>query len=571
MHGYRDIDEVTVDLSSYTTEESCIWLLNALNAHKFTQDPYTLPFSTYVLSWHKAVPLTCIIMGQSPYPNNIFPPIAAAMSFDEDLCLECPNIQKKVPPTVEILANDLYLNAGMDKDSTIQIIKNGWMLVEGGILLVNECAFYNSNHPLGYKESINQCNVLLRLLYETEKYGKRTVEIYAMGESGERMGSDLCSWYKSDKVKLTKRKATHPAALSRRFTDFSHTDCHMGVQSFSKGLAKHLSNYVASLHTMNKKQEQNLKLQRQIDAYRNLGRNLPEYQKDTINLCNSLKELREMAIIDNDQFNRVLDKIIANGETFASRTSLIASLMTNVGNVTENMSSNVSKPGPHMKTIEPLSGSQIPESSNASHVASTDVVFRKKKGPKSQTTESSFAQVTPPASVQSVDNTMTSELSFRKKRIPKSANSTPSKTITESEVSTASPSDTRKVSRPEIKSTDFRKQNLTDTTPKLGSSGQVKDDKYALTKEQINQLSSVRAVVQMNKPDAVDDPDAVEQFDNIDHDVQAKIKLNSIVYELVDCIEKDLKAIPGFDFAQWAVPNQVHSETFDKCRQHFDF
>ena len=77
-------DEDTIDLSKYSTKDSCLWLLNRLRVAEYKDNPYTLPFSSYVITWHKAVPLTCIIMAQNPYPNNIYSPIAAAMSYSTE-------------------------------------------------------------------------------------------------------------------------------------------------------------------------------------------------------------------------------------------------------------------------------------------------------------------------------------------------------------------------------------------------------------------------------------------------------------------------------------------------------
>ena len=93
----HDIDEGIEDLSSWSTTESCAWLLHLLEFQNFLDNPYAVPYSNYVMSWPRAVPIVAIIIGQSPYPNNIFPETAAAMSFDKELVRSCKNINGETP------------------------------------------------------------------------------------------------------------------------------------------------------------------------------------------------------------------------------------------------------------------------------------------------------------------------------------------------------------------------------------------------------------------------------------------------------------------------------------------
>ena len=347
-----DSDETTIDLSIYTVEESCLWLLNRLRVHEHEDDAYTIPYCSYVITWPKAVPLTCIVMAQSPYPQNVYPPIAAAMSYNQELAeLQVKRRIYKVPipPTVEIFANDLYINANMNKEDTINILKNGWALIDKGILMVNEAVFTRTNDPEYHDESVNQTAVIIRMLKETEKHGSRTVDVYGLGEAGQKMASNLCSWYKSATVKLSKHTATHPAALSRRFNNFNSPDCHLGVPSLSKSLARHFSNYVAYGHTMAKKSEADIKTQRIADTLRSAAPQFDDYHKTLLEFNDVTRQAKDMDYDDVQRTKEMFSRLNECGDRLAFRSGLASTALSNVQRVSEGISGNVAKPGPSLQ------------------------------------------------------------------------------------------------------------------------------------------------------------------------------------------------------------------------------
>lgn len=589
-----DNDEDTIDLSKYSPEDSCLWLLNRLRTSEYENNPYTLPFCSYVITWHRAVPITCIVMAQNPYPNNIYSPIAAAMSYSTELCnLEVKKHRLKipVPPTVEILANDLYLNAGMDKESSINILKNGWALVDEGILLVNEGVFTHSNDPEYYRESANQCNVIIRLLRETEQYGKRTVDVYGLGEAGQRMASNLCSWYKSNTVRLSKHTATHPAALSRRFTNFSHPECHMGVPSFSKSLAKHLSNHVALLHTMAKKSDVDIRIQQYADIIRSASEQFLLHQQAQTEFNKHVKELLDMDKTNSESLNAVLQKVYTSGETLAFRTGVSSSVMANIQRMGQSVSGQVSKAGPSLVNPTTMSLSQHvgQEHKPAPSIGITarKLNLSKKKDTEATTENSSYSQISPPASVQSVQSSGVTPTKLKLTKSNLSTNSTPVKNKLSEPASTSLTKSTTsnttgepvEVQEPKVTSSTsahFRKINLAENSKKLQSSGKLKkqsvvDDQYKMTTEQKNQLSSVEAVVQTYKEDASEDEDCIAIFELIQHDISHMTKYNPPVVQLIEAIDQDIQSIPKFDFANWVIDSSIPSATFSACKEVFSF
>ena len=587
-------DESTVDLSKYSIKDSCLWLLNRLQVDKYQDNPYTLPFCSYVITWHRTIPLTCIVMAQNPYPNNIYPPISAAMSYSTDLCItemKKGKFRVPIPPTVEIFANDLYINANMKKEDTIDILKNGWALVDYGILLVNEGVFTLSDNPEYYKESSNQCNVIIRLLRETEQYGKRTVDVYGLGEAGQRMASNLCSWYKSDTVKLSKHTATHPAALSRRFTNFNHPECHMGVPSFSKSLAKHFSNHVAFLHTMAKKSDVDIRIQRYADIIRTAGEQFSLHEQAQKDFNETVREVLNMNPDDRERFNETFNKLLNAGETLAFRIGLTSSAISNIQRMGESVSSHVSKSGPSLVNPSgPSLAQHIGQQTNSTvpiPVKSVKLNLSKKRPSLPATENSSFANVSPPASVKSVQSTISTPTKLKLGKSSLSTNSTPvkstepqstSKSTSKSTVSSPT-NDIVENEGPRAKSSlgaHFRKMNLIANSKKLESFGKQKkedliDAQYRLTVDQKNQLSSVEAVVQAHKEDALDDKECTDLFEQIQDDISSMRKYNTVVYRLTEAIDEDLKNNPKFDFANWVIDTKEHSVTFDVCREIFEF
>ena len=587
------MDETEIDLSNLSISEACLWLLASLNTDKFDQYAYTIPFSSYVMTWPKVVPLDSILILQSPYPNNIFPPIAAAMSYSSDLCKKEMK-GRELPPTVEVLANDLYINAGMDKQDSINILKNGWALIDKGILMFNEAVFNQYNPGEAYIESIKQCSVIIRLLQETEKYGKRTVNIYAFGESGERVGSNLCSWFKSPVVKLSKRKVTHPAGIARRFDDLSHPDCHMATSSFSKALAKTFSNHVAFMHTMGKKSEQDLRSERLQSTFDSIRQHFPSLEQSLSSFVKLQQELGTM--VDDKRYQEVLEKIEKAGDDLASRLRIANSIVHNVQSYGSSVGGNVSRGAPSMRTDKPseylLSDHTGRDSSPTNPIPDGNFKLKpKKRNISSPAKSESFSNVSPPPSINSMISEMPTPDASSNSARPKDKggfvlkgkkNSTPSRqtprstsmaTVTESVKDSEDDNEKEDIVSPLAKK--FSKKIVVPTSKSKSLETKQEDiDVFSdvrLNDAQAKALSSIQAIVEINKPDVNEDEDYREDFENISRDIQNRMADNSITQRFVQAINKDIKEIPGFNINKWMSSTNDTCATFELCKEEFDF
>lgn len=266
MHCSMDIDE-HVDLSDATVEESCYWLIDILRLDLRLNDAYTIPYINYVTTWKHAIPLSAIVIAQSPYPNPIFSRTSAAMSYDEELCKRVMKL--RVPPTVRVLANDLFIHAGVDREVTISTIREGWRLVDNGVLIINASAVTIGDKNTMFRECMYQLNVVIKLLRETEKVKQGTVDIIAYGE-GRLMATEITKCFRSRTLRLVKYLSDHPAKMSYKFDDLDDKDCHLGMPSTSKALARHIRNRVAETNTMGRPSKSDRELEeRRLQEYIN--------------------------------------------------------------------------------------------------------------------------------------------------------------------------------------------------------------------------------------------------------------------------------------------------------------
>lgn len=600
----KDFDG-TVDLRKYSIKDVCLWLISKLNASEYIGQPYTIPYCNYVMSWHQAIPLNAIVMAQSPYPNPIFPEIAAAMSYNTEKCREV--MKADMPPTVAILANDLQIHAGMRKEDTIAVVKDGWMLVVGGILLVN-CAVFKPYGTAGaYDECINQINVLSRMLEETEKFGERTVDIIAYG-AGQAMASELTKCFKSNIIKLTKYTSSHPASLAYRMNDFNSPECHMGSPSTSKVLAKHFSNHVAYAHTMAKQSAAEIRAQRQLDNIRTLAGQLTPLEEISNSLFPMMKNL--LKCIDEEDienFRVTLEGIIQTGEVFTFRLASASAALTQVQATSGNAGSTISKPGPSLSTTSPsmasLSQHVGGEFKAAAPIMPRPISLSKSRAVSQPPTpaSNSTVDVSSPPSVMSVSTATASTVPQEQHIVPTGfapaprpikirKSSAPTIGTSVSDPVKPGPSNsevlTPKANSPSAEEDDnktisslgarFRKLETIQESSQSGNTGKVAEDQspnpeWNLSREIINQLSCVQSVVEFHAPDKVDTDEFQDTMEALQSDISNKVAYNALTQRLIPAIKQDLATYPKFNFAQWILDSKKPSATFDQCKAEFEF
>lgn len=593
----KDFDDI-VNLSVYSVEDSCLWLLSKLDATKHADKPYARPYCNYVMTWHNAIPLTAIIMAQSPYPNAIYPEIAAAMSYDKEKCRKLMNVES--PPTVRILANDLNIHTGMSAQDVDTVVMSGWSLVSSGILLINSAVFHPYGSTEAYDECMNQVNVLNRMLVETEKFGKRTVDIIAYG-AGQAMASELTKGFKSDIIKLTKFSSVHPASLSYRMSDFTSPNCHLDAPSTSRTVAKHFSNHVAYAHTMAKKSETEIKAQRQLDTIRSLGEQLVPLRQVSEELFPAMRNLiKYLEEDDVENFKMALQQIVHTSDTFIFRLGTTSAALSQAQASAGSVGSTVSKPGPSLTTTSPsmASLSQHVGSEFKSVTPMAPKPFKlgaRSRRASTDTGVSDVVNISSPPSVISESSNVGSintvqpapvksrTIKFRKSSAPTTGTQvmSPQRVITPIPEDTTT-STTEKKDKDEDKETTssmgarLRKSMTTQGSSQSGNSGKAKERQelnpdWVLDVDMMNQLSCIEVIIQSHAPERLTDDDVSDMLEGIQSDIQSKTAYNMCTQRLVAAIKDDLLVNPKFNLANWAVDTSKKSTAFDQCKEEFEF
>lgn len=344
------------DLTDMSTYEACCVLLEKLDIRKNLSNPYCMPFARYVTSWCDAVPIRAIVMGQSPYPNDIFPYVASAMSYDEPKCVHA--MKKCMPPTVEVLGNDVSRNARVTFNDVVTTIRDGWLLVDRGVLLVNSAVFHEPGSAGAFRECVDQCGVLSRLLLETEKYGRSVVHVFAMGSSGQKMASDLSSRFKSTVINVAIHRSKHPASLSYKYSDLRCAECTLGNEKFSSLFWQHVCNQVAPRHITAmapKSSVAEARLRTIADGCVNAGK----VTKETIAAISKFEErlaaMSNLGGMSAAELEAAFSDLCKCTAVLKDRFTLTSAAMMAVSAQLPSIGAHVAKPAPSLARVAPSS------------------------------------------------------------------------------------------------------------------------------------------------------------------------------------------------------------------------
>lgn len=218
---------------------ACMRLLYETNAFDNTHMPYCKPYINYVMSWCHYLPIKTIIIGQNPYPNNIYPEFGSAFSYDESK-------QSSPPKTVQNLAHDVNNYDGTNIDDAISCFRDSWKCLESGTIFINETAldfFYkDKSNTRGIKEMESQIRALQIIITESYTRGQTTFTCIGMGIKAAQMTSILRSWYPKDLMKMRVITCKNPAA--RDIGDMQSHEITIGNKGASKVLSSIVTEFI---------------------------------------------------------------------------------------------------------------------------------------------------------------------------------------------------------------------------------------------------------------------------------------------------------------------------------------
>lgn len=267
---------------------ACIKLLQSVNCERYYDHPFCRPFMRYVMQWPYSLPIKTIIIGQNPYPGDIFPEIGSALAYDESKV-------KTIPASVRVLAEDLFNYDETPREQTIECFKDSWRLLEHGVLMINESVFHRITKDLDrpntgiLREMEAQVIAIQTLLSIGLEMGQASITMIGMGMGASMMTSILRPWCPSDLISARVMTCANPAAYSSLLSDSSSQLITLGKSHISKVL----SGIVKSHSEMGPKVS-NAEKRRQQGA-------------DT--LKNALKEVKESALVENNERRSFKDRL----------------------------------------------------------------------------------------------------------------------------------------------------------------------------------------------------------------------------------------------------------------------
>lgn len=215
---------------------ACLKLLQDVDCPKYKGHPYCKPFIEYVMQWPHYLPIKTVIIGQNPYPGDIFPEIGSALAYDESK-ISYP------PGSVRVIAEDLYHYDETPKKLTIECFRDSWRMLEHGVIMINETVFHKISKDIDrpntgvLREMESQILALQTLLNVGFSMGQTSVTFIGMGIGASMMTSVIRPWCPSDLISTKVMTCSNPAAFASFLRDSSSHKITLGKSHISKVLS----------------------------------------------------------------------------------------------------------------------------------------------------------------------------------------------------------------------------------------------------------------------------------------------------------------------------------------------
>lgn len=221
-----------------------VCMLQRIRHERFEHHPYHAPFLNYTATWINCLPLKTIIIGQNPYPQDVYPTRGAALSFSP---------RHDVPVSVQNIAKDLHHTNGVAPEDTVECFMNLWELIDSGVLAINRSIFgsicKDSSGNDASREMEEQTVVIQEMMKATVKMqGPSSFTCIAMGNQAHAMAVSLKSWANGTTIKIKVIKSLNPAARRRRDTG-SQQDT-LDSAAASKALSGLVNEYMSQRRNM---------------------------------------------------------------------------------------------------------------------------------------------------------------------------------------------------------------------------------------------------------------------------------------------------------------------------------
>jgi hypothetical protein len=279
---------------------ACARLICELGIERNRECPYFLPYSNYVMSWCDHIPINTIIIGQNPYPTDVYPEYGSAFAYD----------QKKSPyqKSVDVLAKDIHNYDSTDANVSTECFRDSWKLLDIGVILINETVYDKiyggKENTRAIKEMGAQCRALEVVIAESYFLGQSTLSCIGMGIPAACMTSIIRSWYPKDLFEMRIITCRNPAA--RDIGDMPSREITLGKTAVSKILSSIVESYTrmpSKSSAQEKRRQQNAKSLK--DSANEVTVNADQYESELQSFEDRLRGLR-----NNDNNNSSVEEIM---------------------------------------------------------------------------------------------------------------------------------------------------------------------------------------------------------------------------------------------------------------------
>lgn len=242
-------------------------------------------FSSYILGIRHAIPVSTIIIAQSPYNRDIFPARASAMSFDPGLT---EGTFQEIPATVEVLANDISRTCECSFWDIVEWFRDSWKYSCAGVLVLNTRSVTDDNSHNAEREAARLLKFLKVVVEASAGKGVKSVVVFTLGNPAKDFGDKLRSCVDTTSMPVVVKSAPHPAYISRRYSDLRSPECTLSRPSFCRAL---FSVIMSSNRTYNAQKKRDSEL---------MVKSINEMSSSCNKISNSYSEAIEMMERDPD-------------------------------------------------------------------------------------------------------------------------------------------------------------------------------------------------------------------------------------------------------------------------------
>ncbi|KAI5820928.1 hypothetical protein BZA77DRAFT_341006 [Pyronema omphalodes] len=185
-----------------------------------------MPLMRYITSIHNAIPISAVILAQSPYPSNIHPFIGSALAFNP------ADLLSYVPPTVEVIANDLFVTHGLKREKTIDWINHGWEHLQKGVVLLDARITHHSSEKAD-EECTRTAEYIKELILLSAFRGQDEITIVALG----KVAQDTISSIRSEDIKFMAASSVAPVFVpGQDKNNLQSPSCNLGNEDNIYGI-----------------------------------------------------------------------------------------------------------------------------------------------------------------------------------------------------------------------------------------------------------------------------------------------------------------------------------------------